>query len=352
MLTELNDSLPKQHGRRYYNSSEEDHRRQIFSQSVAHVLNVNSQNLSYKLELNHLSDLTEQEFNKQKKGYIPHPKNYTRKRRSGAEKQLQIDVTPSQEDVTPWQEDVTPWQEDVTPWQEDITPWQEDVTPGQEDVTIPTSLDWVAEGRVSSVKDQLQCGDCYAFATTAVMEGLVAKKTGLLLNLSPQEINDCSLESELRFFGPGLTQDCRDSSVPRQIIGPNISYTHVNENDEAALLQAVLRGPVFVSINANVAAFMYYTSGIINLSAQDCDPNQLDHAVTLVGYGFDDVLQLNYWKVKNSWGTSWGEDGYVRIARGTNVCGIAADAVEADTVEADTVEADTVKVDIVKIGGR
>ncbi|CAF1097426.1 unnamed protein product [Didymodactylos carnosus] len=59
---------------------------------------------------------------------------------------------------------------------------------------------------------------------------------------------------------------------------------------------------------------------------------RLDHAVTLVGYGFGDLLQLNYWRVINSWGTTWGEDGYVRIERGTNVCGTAADAVEADTV--------------------
>ncbi|CAF1017790.1 unnamed protein product [Didymodactylos carnosus] len=128
----------------------------------------------------------------------------------------------------------------------------------------------------------------------------------------------------------GSTNVCQTKgSVSRQIIGPTLSYTGVNYNDEAALLQAVSRGPVFVGINAAAQGFQYYASGVLNLSANDCDPFELDHAVTLVGYGYDSTTRLNYWKVKNSWSTTWGEGGYARIARGTNVCGIATNAYEA-----------------------
>ncbi|CAF1028498.1 unnamed protein product [Didymodactylos carnosus] len=301
--------LPQQkHGRRYHNSSEEDRRRQVFSQRIQHVLSVNSKNLSYKLELNSFSDLTEQEFNEQKKGYIPDPRNYTRNRRSV-------------------------------------------FMESQGNVTTPASLDWVAMGRVTPPKDQGSCGDCWAFATTAVVEGLLAKKTGMLLNLSTQEIVDCSgsgacnggeFTVPMRYlisnYGSqtlwadytyaAVKQDCQASCFSRQIIGPNIGYTNVPSGDEAALLQAVNRGPVFVGINANTSAFQSYKTGVINLSTQDCDPRNIDHAVTLVGYGYDSTLQLNYWKVKNSWSTTWGEGGYGRIARGTNVCGIASFAAE------------------------
>ncbi|CAF4453960.1 unnamed protein product, partial [Didymodactylos carnosus] len=225
--------------------------------------------------------LTEEEFNKQKKGHTPLPKNNTRNRRSVF----------------------------------------------MENVTVPTSLDWVAEGRVTSVKNQGSCGSCWAFATTAVVEGLLAKKTGMLLDLSTQELVDCSALWEDYIYA-GVNQECQASCFARQIIGPNIGYNDVPYLDEAALLQAVTRGPVYVAINADASTFQSYKTGVINLSTQDCDPQNLDHAVVLVGYGYDSTLQLNYWKVKNSWGANWGEGGYGRIARGTNVCGIASSAQE------------------------
>ncbi|CAF1025415.1 unnamed protein product [Didymodactylos carnosus] len=220
-----------------------------------------------------------------------------------------------------------------------------------QNVTAPTSLDWVAMGRVTPPKDQGVCGDCWAFATTAVVEGLLAKKTGLLRNLSAQELVDCAnsggcsgglFDRAMQYLISNngiqalwedytyavVQQDCQASCFSRQIIGPNIGYTNVPSGDETALLQAVTRGPVWVTINADASVFQNYKTGVVNLSAQDCDPHKLDHAVALVGYGYDSTLQLNYWKVKNSWSTVWGEGGYGRIARGTNVCGIAYFAYE------------------------
>ncbi|CAF1408699.1 unnamed protein product, partial [Didymodactylos carnosus] len=340
------DKFKLKHGRRYHNSSEEHRRRQIFGQRMAHVLNVNSKNLSHKLGLNHFSDLTEQEFNRQKKGLIPDHKKRTRKPRS-VFMQYVIHSAKVKSQTKSKHKSVTK-------------------APPAKGVTASTTLDWVAKGRVTSPTNQLSCGDCYAFATTAVVEGLLAKKTAKLVSLSPQEITDCSQSYQLQYYGQesgaggcggggfvpsiqylnsnggrqarwndypyvGDQQGCRASAVSRQTIGANIKYTAVKEGDEAALLQAVTRGPVFLAINANTQTFMSYASGVINLSAQDCpnSPYSLDHAVTLVGYGYDSTTKLNYWKVKNSWSTSWGEGGYFRIARGTkNVCGVASGAWE------------------------
>ena len=88
-------------------------------------------------------------------------------------------------------------------------------------------------------------------------------------------------------------------------------------------MQALQQGPVFIGINAKTSAFASYKSGVINLSSSSCPPDAIDHAVTLVGYGRDSRTGIDYWKIKNSWSTNWGEGGYVRMARGKNTCGIA-----------------------------
>jgi len=84
---------------------------------------------------------------------------------------------------------------------------------------------------------------------------------------------------------------------------------------------------VTVAVNAGTSLFQHYSKGIMQASHSKCNPNDLDHAVLTVGYGSEDGL--DYWKVKNSWDDSWGEDGYFRIERGSNTCGIEADAQTA-----------------------
>jgi len=96
----------------------------------------------------------------------------------------------------------------------------------------------------------------------------------------------------------------------------------VTPNDENALLAAVNIGPVSIAIEADQPCFQFYSGGI--LSDPSCG-TQLDHGVLVVGYGTDATTNVNYWIVKNSWGASWGEQGYIRLERGINECGIATE---------------------------
>jgi len=100
-------------------------------------------------------------------------------------------------------------------------------------------------------------------------------------------------------------------------------YTSVTSGSESGLLSAIAITPVSVAIEADQSAFQLYSSGV--LDSTSCGTS-LDHGVLAVGYGTDSSLSKDYYKVKNSWGTSWGESGYVRIGRGSNMCGIASDA--------------------------
>jgi hypothetical protein len=102
-----------------------------------------------------------------------------------------------------------------------------------------------------------------------------------------------------------------------------LQYSQISKGDENSLMAALNQGPVYIGINAQTSTFMSYKSGVINLSSLSCSPNSIDHAVTLVGYGHDSRTGLDYWKIKNSWSANWGEAGYVRMARGRNICGIA-----------------------------
>jgi len=101
------------------------------------------------------------------------------------------------------------------------------------------------------------------------------------------------------------------------------SFVDVTVGDENALMQAVNIGPVSVAIEADQECFQFYSGGV--LSDTSCGM-QLDHGVLAVGYGTDPTTNQPYWIVKNSWGTSWGESGYVRLIRGQNECGIAQEA--------------------------
>jgi cathepsin L len=85
------------------------------------------------------------------------------------------------------------------------------------------------------------------------------------------------------------------------------------------------KGPASIAIDAATVSFQLYVSGVYNDSA--CSPNELDHAVIAIGYGTDTESGLDYWIVRNSWGTNWGELGYVRIARKGNICGVASSAI-------------------------
>jgi len=201
------------------------------------------------------------------------------------------------------------------------------------------SLDWVAKGAVTGIKDQGQCGSCWAFSTTGSVEGIVQIAHGHLTSLSEQQLMDCSVaEGNLGCAGglmdnafkyveksglcteasyPYTAKDgtCKSSSCTMSADSKITGYKDV-AHTENSLGASVDNQPVSVAIEADQSGFQLYKSGVF---CGVCGTN-LDHGVLAVGYGTD---TSDYWKVKNSWGTSWGEQGYIRMCRNSDKCGIA-----------------------------
>lgn len=212
-------------------------------------------------------------------------------------------------------------------------------------VTAPmASVDWRQRNAVSGVKNQGSCGSCWAFSTVGATEGAYAVKTGRLASLSPQQLVDCSKANSACNGGlmtramqwiidnKGITTDasypytgkagaCRSGMSKAATLS---RFVNVGSGSESGLMSALNLGPVSVALQASSQAFQFYKNGV--LSDSSCG-NKLDHGVLAVGYGTENGR--DYWIVKNSWGTGWGEGGYIRILRGKNLCGVASQATYA-----------------------
>ena len=216
--------------------------------------------------------------------------------------------------------------------------------------SFPSGVDWREKGAVTPVKNQGSSGTCYSFSTTAAIEGAYVISGHPLTSFSEQQIVDCSKNygnlgvnggmmtysfSYVMDYGITTEQAYPYTSGTSGKAGTCQSFTPVTKlsscseipANELQLTLAIAKQPVSVAIEADKRSFQMYTSGIYN------DPNcgtNLDHGVAAVGYGTQN--EQDYYIVRNSWGTSWGESGYIRIARNSvststnGICGIAMEA--------------------------
>jgi len=280
----------------YTTPQEEQFRLQVFAKNHQKIKVSNSRKLGYTLGLNLFADLTEEEFVAKYTGY-KHQKT------------------------------------------------KKAVKPQQAKLGQAASVDWRTQGVVNAVKNQGSCGSCWAFSAVAAFESAAKLAGYALFSFSEQQLVDCSrpegnqgcngglmdqaftyieksqgLATEQDYPYKGTDGVCHASSKTMQ--APQIgSFTDVPKNDCQTLLASVTKQPVSVAIAAN--AIQFYTTGVF--SNKFCGTG-LNHGVAAVGYGTDASSKKNYWIVRNSWGATWGEKGYILMDRdvqpSTGICGI------------------------------
>ncbi|XP_060192861.1 zingipain-2-like [Lycium barbarum] len=302
-MLERHEKWMARHGRVYKDEIEKEHRFKTFKENVEFIESFNQNGTQrYKLAINKYTDLTSEEFLASFTG---------------------LDTSLSQQESTAA----------TTSFKYGSV------------TEVPLSMDWRKSGSVTEIKYQGLCGSCWAFSAVAAIEGAYQIANNELISLSEQQLLDCNTENRgcegglmtrayeyLLQNGGGITTETNypyqqaKSICSTQQLSPTAAVTisgyEVVPAGESSLLQAAANQPISVGIAAN-QEFYLYGSGIYDGSCY----RKLNHAVTVIGYGTSED-GTKYWLVKNSWGTSWGEEGYMRIARDIGVdgghCGIAS----------------------------
>ncbi|XP_066246542.1 cathepsin L-like [Euwallacea similis] len=209
---------------------------------------------------------------------------------------------------------------------------------------LPNATDWRDVGAVTRVKDQGDCGSCWAFSVTGTLESFYYLRYEEKVEFSEQQLIDCDatnnacnggneapamkyfvqygIETEETYPYVGKKEVCKfNKSDVKAVLE---SYIPIESGDEDTLLLVTgFLGPTSVALDAS--DLQLYVSGIF--TSTTCSQTLTNHAVLTVGYDRDNATNMDYWIVKNSWGEDWGESGYFRIRRGTNECAIAMDSV-------------------------
>ncbi|KAL3135552.1 hypothetical protein ABBQ38_006030 [Trebouxia sp. C0009 RCD-2024] len=224
--------------------------------------------------------------------------------------------------------------------------------------SVPSTVSWVGTGGGGLVTDQAVCGSCWAFATAAALQGALWMKTGKAVHFSEQQVMDCSwdyegnsacdggeysgaldylidaggavMDQEYEYLGQdGWCTDKNHSDAHTRGLTRFKGYAFVPQGDDEALKEAVYsRGPLAVSLDAGHPSFRFYSHGVYQEPDCKWKAGDLDHAVTLVGYGTSERGQ-DYWLIKNSWSIHWGNGGYVAISREHHACGITTSPMYA-----------------------
>jgi len=320
------EKYAEEHSKFYESEDELAMRRDLFEKELQAVLAHNALGKSWKAGMNHMSDWTHAE-KKAVRGYHKHAGHAHKEEMLGASHVSTLESTKPLD-------------------------------------SFPRSVDWRTKpGVLTAVKNQGSCGSCWTFAATETIESHYALATGYLQDLSEQQIASCAanprhcggtggceggtaqiafdhvikaggLSSEwtypyLSFMGQD--KQCYLNATRGFAAAAKVeSYVNIKSNDEASLMEAIQKGPVAISVDASSCS--RYESGIYD--GCNMTSPEIDHAVQLVGYGVEthaapNEYSVEYWIVRNSWSPTWGEKGFIRVARGgKKVCGIDTNPAE------------------------